>query len=288
MYFPKDKTEKFPRPVLGQLITAASPNKKGRIKALSTSWPAEICVPGFVDTLPEGKLVYAVARRENTLLIAPQDYVHVQSLQRDFAYTISSARFSQKNKKADMKERVAVFIDGANLFYAAAALKTQIDYRQLLHQVVAQRSVVGAFFYAGVNSSSRKERAFLSKILQEGYQVVKKELITRLDGSKKANLDVEIALDMVLKACEGRYDTAILVSGDGDFAYAVDTVRSKGLKVEVIGLRSMTSKTLIRSADRYTDLADIKASVCQKKRFQSSVHQNNSISSQHTHAQRAA
>jgi uncharacterized LabA/DUF88 family protein len=94
---------------------------------------------------------------------------------------------------------------------------------------------------------------------RNGYRVITKELIQLPDGSKKANLDVEIAVDMI--ALVGCYDTAILVSGDGDLAYAVDAVSYRGIRVEVVSLRSMTSDSLINVADRYIDLDAIKEEI---------------------------
>ncbi|MGC8714900.1 MAG: NYN domain-containing protein, partial [Leptodesmis sp.] len=79
------------------------------------------------------------------------------------------------------------------------------------------------------------------------------------DGSKKANLDVEIAVDMLAMA--GVYDTAVLVSGDGDLAYAANAVAYKGVQVEVVSLQSMTSDCLLQVADRYTDLASIQQAI---------------------------
>lgn len=86
-----------------------------------------------------------------------------------------------------------------------------------------------------------------------------KELVKRADGSQKANLDVEIALDMVELA--EQYDKAILFGGDGDFACALDKVSSQGCQVEVVSLRSATSEALIRSSDRFTNLQDIIKSI---------------------------
>ena len=71
----------------------------------------------------------------------------------------------------------------------------------------------------------------------------------------KANLDVEIAVDMLSLA--GRYDTAVLVSGDEDFVYAVNAVAYKGCRVEVAGFRSNTAPRLIDVADFFIDLGDI-------------------------------
>jgi uncharacterized LabA/DUF88 family protein len=84
---------------------------------------------------------------------------------------------------------------------------------------------------------------------------VQKELKTFYDGTRKANLDVEIAVDMLSLA--GRYDTAVLVSGDEDFVYAVNAVAYKGCRVEVAGFRSNTAPRLIDVADFFIDLGDI-------------------------------
>ncbi len=85
---------------------------------------------------------------------------------------------------------------------------------------------------------------------------VTKDLVQLPDGSKKANLDVEIAVDMM--TLSDYYDTAILVSGDGDLAYAVNAISYRGARVEVVSLRSMTSDSLINVADSYIDIAAIK------------------------------
>jgi uncharacterized LabA/DUF88 family protein len=91
---------------------------------------------------------------------------------------------------------------------------------------------------------------------RHGYRVVTKELTQLSDGSKKVDLNVEIAVDMMLLV--KYYDTAVLVSGDGDLAYAVNAVGYQGARVEILSLRSMTSDSLINYADYYLDLGDIK------------------------------
>ncbi len=90
---------------------------------------------------------------------------------------------------------------------------------------------------------------------RNGFRVVQKELKTFYDGTRKANLDVEIAVDMLSLA--GRYDTAVLVSGDEDFVYALNAVAYKGCRVEVAGYRSNTAPRLIDVADFFIDLGDI-------------------------------
>ena len=64
----------------------------------------------------------------------------------------------------------------------------------------------------------------------------------------------------------GSYDTAVLVSGDGDLAYAVNAVSYRGVRVEVVSLRSMTSDSLINVADRYVDLDTVKEDIQKTQR----------------------
>jgi uncharacterized LabA/DUF88 family protein len=152
--------------------------------------------------------------------------------------------------------RVAIFIDGSNLFYAALQLGIEIDYTKMLCRLTAGSRLLRSFFYTGVDPTNEKQQGFLLWMRRNGYRVITKELVQLPDGSKKANLDVEIAVDMM--SLVGSYDTAILVSGDGDLAYAVNAVSYQGIRVEVVSLRSMTSDSLINVSDRYIDLDIIK------------------------------
>lgn len=155
--------------------------------------------------------------------------------------------------------RIAIFIDGSNLFYAALQLGIEIDYTKLLCRLTCGSRLLRSFFYTGVDPTNEKQQGFLLWMRRNGYRVITKELVQLPDGSKKANLDVEIAVDMI--SLVGCYDTAILVSGDGDLAYAVDAISYRGIRVEVVSLRSMTSDSLINVADRYIDLEGIKTDI---------------------------
>jgi uncharacterized LabA/DUF88 family protein len=152
--------------------------------------------------------------------------------------------------------RVAIFIDGANLFYAALQMGIEIDYTRLLKTLTGRSPLLRSFFYTGVDRNNEKQQGFLLWMRRNGFRVVTKELTQLPDGSKRANLDVEIAVDML--SLVRWYETAVLVSGDGDLAYAVNAVSYQGARVEVVSLRSMTSDQLINLADRYIDLESIK------------------------------
>jgi len=151
--------------------------------------------------------------------------------------------------------RAAVFIDGMNLFHASRFHNISIGYNQLLRILLGDGRLLRAFFYTGVDVGAERQQGFLLWMRRNGFRVVQKELKTFYDGTRKANLDVEIAVDMLSLA--GRYDTAVLVSGDEDFVYAINAVAYKGCRVEVAGFRSNTAPRLIDVADFFIDLGDI-------------------------------
>ncbi len=155
--------------------------------------------------------------------------------------------------------RVAIFIDGSNLFYAALQLGIEIDYTKLLCRLTAGSRLLRSFFYTGVDRTNEKQQSFLLWMRRHGYRVITKDIVQFTDGSKKGNLDVEIAVDMI--SLVGYYDTAILVSGDGALTYAVEAASYRGVRVEVVSLRSMTSDSLINVADQYIELDLIKENI---------------------------
>ena len=159
-----------------------------------------------------------------------------------------------------MRGRVAIFIDGNNLFHAARSAGVEIDYAKLLNFLRGESPLLRAFFYTGVDERAERQQGFLLWMRRNGYRVVQKELKTFPDGTKKANLDVEIAVDML--SLVGNYDTAILVSGDEDFAYAINVIAYKGVRVEVCGFRGHTSPRLIDVSDRFVDFDTVIGEIC--------------------------
>lgn len=156
-------------------------------------------------------------------------------------------------------QRVVVLIDGSNLFYAASYLSLEIDYVKLLRCLVQNRRLVRAYFYTGVDRTNDKQQGFLHWMRRNGYRVVTKDLVQFPDGSQKANVQVEIAVDMMTLA--DYCDTMILVSGDGNLAYAANAIAYRGVQIELVSLRSMTSDSLINVADQYIDLDTLKTDI---------------------------
>src|SRR5215213_4276506 len=180
-----------------------------------------------------------------------------------------------------MRGKITIFIDGNNLFHAARSVGVEIDYAKFLNFLRGDSPLLRAFFYTGVDEKAERQQGFLLWMRRNGYRVVEKELKTYADGTKKANLDVEIAVDMLSLA--DKYDTAVLVSGDEDFAYAINAVAYKGVRVELAGFRSNTSPRLIDVADQFIEL-DAHIDEITKVDSRHAYHNHNHVQNNH-HAQ---
>ena len=154
-----------------------------------------------------------------------------------------------------MSKNVAVFVDVANIFYAAKAAGADIDYVTLLKAAVAGRDFVRAYAYTGLDPDNENQRNFHSFLARHGYKVVSKDIRKYGDGKVKANLDIELVVDMMKTA--RNLDVAIVVSGDGDFAPAIRAVQEMGVRVEVISFRGNTSSDLIEVADAFYDITQV-------------------------------
>lgn len=206
----------------------------------------------MTNTASKKKILGKTAQKASN----PKSSFTTTTLQRD--PTNSSANQTCINNQGD-RGRVIVFIDGSNLFYAAAQLSIEIDYVKLLHYLTARDYLVHVFFYTGYDPTNEKQNGFLHWMNHNGFRVITKAVAQAPNGAKSANLDVEIAVDMMRLA--HHCDTIVLVSGDGDFVYVVDAIAAQGVRVEVIGLRSMTNTSLIDVANCYIDLAAIRQTV---------------------------
>lgn len=162
-----------------------------------------------------------------------------------------------------VRTRVAVFIDGANLYNRLRQCRwpTQVDVGEFGRRLAGGRQLIGVWYY---NVSPPAERPRGQVARQEGYYARIREhpLVTfslgylqrRLVDSKavyeEKGVDVSLAVDMVTGAFEDRYDSAVLVSSDGDFKPAVETVRRYGKRVEYLYFGgSQRSSALFQSCD---------------------------------------
>ncbi len=120
-----------------------------------------------------------------------------------------------------MSKNVAVFVDVANIFYAAKAAGIDIDYVTLLKSATAGRDFVRAYAYTGLDPENENQRQFHAFLARSGYKVVSKDIRKYGDGRIKANLDIELVVDLMRMG--EKLDIAVVVSGDGDFAPSAAT-----------------------------------------------------------------
>ncbi len=161
-------------------------------------------------------------------------------------------------------KRIALFVDGANCYYAQKELGWTVDMQKLLDYCRENGDVVGAIYYTGT-AEDDSQCKFLDKLAHVGYSLVTKPVKTMIDPEKglisqKANMDVEIAVDMI--KFMGQYDEAVLVSGDGDFISVIRYLQSNNKTVKVISAQCSTARELIREMGmNHIKLDDIREKV---------------------------
>jgi uncharacterized LabA/DUF88 family protein len=166
------------------------------------------------------------------------------------ALATAPAPKAPSRRKGD-PERVGVFVDVQNMYYAARQLKGKLDFDALLQAAVRDRRLIQATAYV-VETKEIDQSGFIALLEQRAIEVRRKTLKIRADGSMKGNWDMEMALD-VLDAAP-RLDVVVLVTGDGDFTSLVGRVKGIGPRVEVIGFPRSTAKSLLEAADRFQPL----------------------------------
>lgn len=162
-------------------------------------------------------------------------------------------------------ERVALFIDGANLYSAAKGLTFDIDYRKLLDEFKRHGRLVRAYYYTALveDQDFSPIRPLVDWLDYNGYSLVTKAAkeYTDANGRRrfKGDMDVEITVDLM--QATAFIDHAFLFSGDGDFRAAIEAVQRRGMRVSVVStIKSnppMASDDVRRAADNFVDLVDL-------------------------------
>ena len=165
--------------------------------------------------------------------------------------------------------KVALFIDGANLHATAKALGFDIDYRRLLTDFQNWGTLVRAIYYTAVIEDQEYSsiRPLIDWLDYNGYTVVTKSTKEFIDASGrrkvKGNMHIELAVDAMELA--EHIDQMVLFSGDGDFRSLIEAVQRRGVHVTVISTISsqppMIADELRRQADDFVDLASLQATI---------------------------
>ncbi len=150
-------------------------------------------------------------------------------------------------------KKVAVFVDVQNIYYTTRqAFGRSFDYRKFWQDLEFMGEIVIANAYA-IESNNDGQRKFQSALRAIGFDVKLKPYIQRRDGSAKGDWDVGITLDVIDAASD--VDIVVLLSGDGDFSLLLEKVRrDHGTATHVYGVKPLTARGLIDSADRFTSI----------------------------------
>lgn len=164
------------------------------------------------------------------------------------------------------EERIALFVDGANLYSAARALGFDIDYKKLLTLFQGEGRLIRAFYYTALFEDQEYSpiRPLVDWLDYNGYTMVTKptkEFTDSMGRRKiKGNMDIELAIDVM--ELSPHLDHVVIFSGDGDFRSLVEAVQRRGVRVTVVStIRTqppMIADELRRQADTFLELADLR------------------------------
>lgn len=148
-----------------------------------------------------------------------------------------------------LDQRVGVFVDVQNMFYAAKHLYgSKLNFGKLLEHIARGRRMVRAISYV-VQTPENDQSNFLAMLRSNGYEVRSKDLKMRPDGSAKGDWDMGLALDAL--AMSERLDVVAIISGDGDFVDLVNFLKARGVRVEVYSFPYSTAEELRFAATEY-------------------------------------
>ncbi len=163
-------------------------------------------------------------------------------------------------------ERLALFIDGANLYAAAKSLGFDIDYKLLRQEFMRRGKLIRAFYYTALLESEDYSpiRPLVDWLHYNGFTMVTKPAKEFIDSQGrrkvKGNMDIELTVDAMELA--PRLDHAVLFSGDGDYKPLVESLQRQGVRVSVVStIRSqppMIADELRRQADNFIELDELK------------------------------
>jgi uncharacterized LabA/DUF88 family protein len=162
-------------------------------------------------------------------------------------------------------ERVQIFIDGSNLYHALRneCPGSGLDYGEFSRLICNGRKLIRTNYYISMIDAARDEekaksqQRFMNALRQVPYLTVSHRPLryTPDDIPFEKGVDILIATDMLTGALRDCYDTAILVSGDGDFAPVLDEIKRAGKQVENACFQSSRSDALVNAADLFIELS---------------------------------
>lgn len=164
------------------------------------------------------------------------------------------------------EERLALFIDGANLYAASRALQFDIDYRRLLDLFAKKGRLIRAYYYTTLIEDQEYSpiRPLIDWLDYNGFNLVTKPLREYTDNQGRRKVKGSIDIDLAIDALEiaDKVDHILIFSGDSDFKRLVEALQRHGVRVTAVSTvaaqPSMISDELRRQADHFIELADLR------------------------------
>jgi len=153
--------------------------------------------------------------------------------------------------------RIGVFIDVQNVYLCTKSVFQQgkINWAALKESLEEEDAIVTLSAFTSYDPQNSRQQDFMNWLGLNGYRVICKPLKTLPDGSIKASMDLEMAVEILMQAPS--LDEVVLVTGDGDFAVLVDHLCAMGKVVRILGPEKLTSPDLIRACHRFENLHGI-------------------------------
>lgn len=202
--------------------------------------------------LPDSaSLLHAIEQQSRQIEQQSRQIEHLARAQEEMARRIGGSHASAP------PARVGIFVDTANIELACDRMRPsfRLNWKKVFEMLTRDRQVVRAIAYCPVHDDpavSIETQRFVEPFLDKGFKIFTKPLKRFQDNTIKANVDIELAIDIIEML--DRLDVVCLASGDGDFVRLVELIQSRGIRVEVIGVGNSTATNLRNAADEYIDL----------------------------------
>ncbi len=173
-----------------------------------------------------------------------------------------------------MTDKVAIFVDGGNMFYAQRENGWFIDFKRVRDFFSANREIYGAYYFTATPPADdpiavKKYRAFRGFLISNDWTVIDKEVKVITDKTTgqrilKGNLDIEVVF-RILTSVDG-WDIAYLLGGDGDYVPILEHLANLGKKTIVVARRETTAIELINVAHQFINLNSIREHIERKNK----------------------
>ena len=166
-----------------------------------------------------------------------------------------------------LRNRLAIFIDGSNLYNGMRENleSTRVNLQELIKQLMFDRTMIRSYYYNAALTEDydddlrEGQQRFFESLSRIPYVTVRLgRLYRRNDGLLvEKGIDVAIAVESLCLAYENAYDTALLVSGDGDYVQLLEALKRKGKHIEVAMFKSQSAGILLEHVDVFHPLDDL-------------------------------